>query len=129
MEYKTIICIDCGCEVKVKKMDGRTKRCKEHQDKFRKEYQNNYQKDYFQLYRRKTAKESGRQRIYKRRYINSEEDIEYCKNNWYKVKGCLECKCEECIQPTDNDSYLPWENEGFYKDDEKIDYVVERSIG
>jgi hypothetical protein len=129
MGFKSIYCVDCGCEVIVKKMDGRTKRCKEHQDKFNKEYQNNYQKDYFQLYRRVLAKEDGRQRTYKRKYISSDEDIKYCKNNWDKIDGCLNCKCTECIQPTSNDDFLPWEQEGFYKDDERIDYKIERSIG
>jgi hypothetical protein len=59
METKIIYCIDCNCEVVIKKRDGRTKRCKEHQDKYNAEYQNSYQKEYFKLYRRKSAKESN----------------------------------------------------------------------
>ena len=130
-DTKIIYCIDCGCEVRINKMNGRTKRCEKHQDEFNKQYQNNYQKEYFQLYRRVTAKEDRRQRTYKRRYIDSIEDVEYCKNNWNTVdgSGCRNCVLDDCIQPTSNDDFLPWENEGFYRDDERIEfYEPERTI-
>jgi len=129
---KTIICKDCNTEVVIKKLDGRTIRCKKCQDKFNHNYQNNYQKEYFQKYRRVKAQDDKRPRTYKRRYIDSLDDVEYCKQNWQTVEGCLNCKCKECLQPVDNDSFLPWEKEGFYRDDKKIEnkleYEFERNI-
>lgn len=130
MELKTIICIDCGCEVKVKKKDGRTKRCKEHQDKYNKKIQKEYQKDYHRKYvTGAQPKKQGQKRTYQQRSVQSLDDLEYCKNNWNKVSGCLNCICSDCIQQIENDTILPWENDGFYKDDEKIEYEIERSIG
>lgn len=38
IETKFIICIDCGCEVKVDALDNQTNRCEECYDKYRKKY-------------------------------------------------------------------------------------------
>jgi hypothetical protein len=73
-------------------------------------------------------REKNGKRQYIRQNIKDTNDLEYCKNNWNKIDGCLNCQCRECIQPDDYDKFLPWENEGFYIDDERIEYEIERSI-
>jgi hypothetical protein len=112
MEQKTIICIDCGCKVIVKKFDGRTKRCEEHQKEFYKNNQKLYHKTYVHVPRDKDKK-----RYYIRK-DNIIDDIEYCRNNWDKIEGCLNCICEKCIQPDEYDKFLIWEKEDqFYEED------------
>ena len=114
MKTKTIICADCGTEVVVKKLNSRTKRCKKCQDKVNKDYQVSYHKEYLQG--ASFPVKEGRKRTYLRRGLDSIDDLEYCKNNFDKVEGCLTCVIAECLQLIDNDSFLPWEQEGFYED-------------
>jgi hypothetical protein len=129
MTTKIIQCIDCGCDVEIKQSDYRTKRCVEHNKEYKKKYQNKYQTEYYYKYRRAKASEDNRPRVYKKRNVGSLDEMEYCKNNWNSVSGCLNCIAPECLQEEDNDTMLPWENEGFYADDIKIDYYVpERSL-
>ena len=111
MKTKTIICIGCSKEAVVKKSNSRTKRCKECQGKVNKEYQVSYHKEYLQG--ASFPVKEGRKRTYLSRGLDSIEDLEYCKNNFDKVGGCLNCIIAECLQPIDSDSFLPWEQEGF----------------
>jgi len=131
MPTKIILCADCGCEVIVTYKDGRTKRCKEHQKirakKLQEEWQDKHGHEY--IGHIPIPVQEGRKRTYLRRAVDSVQDIEYCKANWNSVKGCLNCIIKDCLQPTDNDSFLPWEDEGFYEDDIKIDIELKRSIG
>ena len=44
-EYKTIVCCDCGEEVKIDKRDSNTCRCQDCQDRYRKKYMSNLMKE------------------------------------------------------------------------------------
>lgn len=134
MEFKTIICQNenCGKEVIIKKNDFKTMYCPECNKQYKKEYHRIYNKNYKAIgnHKRENRRHYTRTKL---KNISKQFDIneytEYCKNNWSTVEGCLNCICPECIQPDKSDDFLPWENEGFYEDDKKIDYTVERSIG
>ena len=128
MEVKAIICIDCKKEVKVK--HRKTIRCplcdKEHKKNYHKSYNKNYKA---QGNHKKLNKRNYKRTVLKNAKGEVDQYIKYCRENWFKVEGCLSCICPECLQPEKTDEFLPWEQERFYRNDERIEYEIERSIG
>ncbi len=111
-----IICEKCGVEVQAR--TTRVRFCPEHKEEHDKEYMKKYNKKY---------KSSGMhqregRRKYTKRGLGKIKDAniytEYCKNNCDTVDGCLNCICPECIQPVNSDSFLRWEKEEqFFEND------------
>ena len=118
MKQKTIICQRCKKEVEVS--NRRRRLCDICQILNFDSYQKEYQKEYRKLKKNTNKiKRSYTRTVLKNKPLikNNDEYVEYCKNNWDKIKGCVNCLCPECLQPISNDSFLPWEQEGFYEEE------------
>jgi hypothetical protein len=115
-EFVTIKCKDCPEEMVVPKTKANKKRCDKCNKIHSKTYQREYRKTYDKVYRGVLANKPVRRKYLKKK-AESIDEVEYCKQNWNSVEGCLNCPIKECLQPIDNDSFLPWEDEGFYEDD------------
>jgi hypothetical protein len=114
MKTKIIICKDCGCEMEVTSRTANRKRCNDCNKLYYKNYQKEYQRTYVWVHEKRTK--NTIKRTYSKRTTNSIDEVEYCKNNWNSIEGCLNCPCADCIQQIENDTLLPWENEGFYEE-------------
>ena len=112
------ICKRCGCSFEAESV--RKKYCDECKIITQREYHTKYNKTYNATRR---FDETVKKREYKRTTLKKKASkdqinsyLEYCKNNYDKVEGCLNCICSECIQSA-NDDYLIWEkDEGFYEE-------------
>ena len=114
MELKEYPIVYCKCGKAIPKLGPRTEYCQECLKKHKKEYTKNYNNAY-RSQKLHLRTEGKRQYIKKKikKYNKAGIYNEYCRQNYNTVEGCLNCICPECIQPTDNDSFLIWEKEGF----------------
>jgi hypothetical protein len=128
MKELHLICT-CGNEYVAKSIKSNL--CPSCRKKSKHEYQTIYNRNYKQEGRHLNEnKRSYRRTVLKnkpREY--ADEFINYCRKNWDKIEGCLNCICPECIQQTENDTVLPWEDEGFYAKESNIDNSLERYLG
>lgn len=126
MKNKRISCQKCGKEVIA--TSNNMKFCPICSKITNKEYIKNYNK----LYKKEKLKDGKKKRKYVRKELKNKKSIEleYCLDTPDSIEKCLNCICEECIQPTENDKFLIWEKEEeFYEDDIHIDPVIERCVG
>lgn len=108
LPLKITHCKICNTEITTKRI-GRRLYCDACRAKINLEYQTAYQK----AYKANGHHKKENKRHYMRNGVGELEYLNYCKNNFDKVDGCLNCICPDCLEPEKSDDFLPWEQEGF----------------
>ena len=107
-ELKITSCSICNATITTYKL-GKKLYC----DACRKKISIDYHRVYNKEYKANGGLNNKNKRHYTRKGIGDEYYLNYCKNNFDKVDGCLNCICPDCLEPEKSDDFLPWESEGF----------------